>query len=253
MPHESRTPHGLPAPDRVLAVAAHADDVEYGAGGTLAKWAAAGTEIHTVVCTDGSKGTWDPAADPLELAQRRQAEQRDAMVALGGKAENVGFLGWTDGELTAGLQQRWQLAHWIRLCKPTVLFGHDPWRRYRLQTDHREAGFLLTDALVAAADHTFFPEMRLPPHRADAVLLWEADEPDHVEEVDDYVDAKMAALLSHRSQYRNSMRINPETEEADIVAFRERITGKLARQAAGLGFRYGEAFKYLPLTAPHEG
>ncbi|MCC8243014.1 PIG-L family deacetylase [Saccharothrix sp. NEAU-S10] len=257
MPHQSTTPgrpsHGLPAPARVLAVGAHPDDVEYGAGGTLAKWAAAGSEIHTVICTDGSKGTWDPASDPLELASRRQAEQRDAMVALGGKADNVGFLGWLDGELTAGLRQRWQLTHWIRLCRPTVLLGHDPWRRYLIQTDHREAGFLLTDALVAAADHTYFPEMRLPPHRAEAMLLWDADEPDHVEDVDDHLDAKLAALLAHRSQYRNSMGIHPGTEESDTAAFRARITGKLARQAAGLGFGHGEAFKILRLTDPNEG
>lgn len=48
---------GLPAPGRALAVAAHPDDAEFGAGGTLAKWAAAGTEVTILVITDGAKGS----------------------------------------------------------------------------------------------------------------------------------------------------------------------------------------------------
>ena len=43
----------LKTPARALAVGAHPDDVEFGCGGTLAKWAAAGCEVHHIVCTDG--------------------------------------------------------------------------------------------------------------------------------------------------------------------------------------------------------
>src|SRR5205807_3092517 len=82
----------LPTPKRALAIAAHPDDVEFGCGGTLAKWAADGCEIHHLVCTDGSKGTWDPSQDPAQLVALRQVEQRDASRALGGKGEVV-FLG----------------------------------------------------------------------------------------------------------------------------------------------------------------
>ena len=98
----------LPIPNRALAVGAHPDDVEFGCGGTLAKWAANGCEIFHLVCTDGSKGTWDPAHDPAELVVTRRNEQRAASVALGGKGEVV-FLGWPDGELEAGLRQRFEV------------------------------------------------------------------------------------------------------------------------------------------------
>ncbi|MGL4299809.1 MAG: PIG-L deacetylase family protein, partial [Candidatus Neomicrothrix subdominans] len=54
---------GLPRPDVALAIGAHPDDVEFGCGATLARWAAAGTRIHHLICTDGSKGTWDPSAN----------------------------------------------------------------------------------------------------------------------------------------------------------------------------------------------
>src|SRR6185503_5868903 len=123
----------LPIPRVALAVAAHPDDVEFGCGGTLAKWAAEGCEIAHLICTDGSKGSWDPSEDVARLVAVRQDEQRAAARALGGG--EVVFLGWTDGELEAGVQQRWQVAYWIRRLQPDVVLGHDPWRRYRLHPD----------------------------------------------------------------------------------------------------------------------
>src|SRR5487761_1432552 len=93
----------LPTPSVALAVGAHPDDVEFGGGGTLAKWAAAGCRIHHVVCTDGSKGSWDPDQDPAELVAARQDEQRQASRRLGGRGE-VTFLDWPDGELESGLR-----------------------------------------------------------------------------------------------------------------------------------------------------
>src|SRR5947209_5476643 len=86
----------LATPARALAIAAHPDDVEFGCGGTLAKWAAQGCSILHLICTDGSKGTWDADADLTHLVATRQAEQRGAARVLGG-TEDVVFLGWHDG------------------------------------------------------------------------------------------------------------------------------------------------------------
>ena len=52
----------LDTPRIALAVGAHPDDVEFGCGATLAKWAASGCVVHHLVLTDGSKGTWDANA-----------------------------------------------------------------------------------------------------------------------------------------------------------------------------------------------
>ena len=76
----------LETPARALAIGAHPDDVEFGAGATLAKWAAAGCEISHLVCTDGSKGSWDPADDPTALVATRQEEQRAASRATSGQS-----------------------------------------------------------------------------------------------------------------------------------------------------------------------
>lgn len=237
----------LPVPARALAVGAHPDDIEFGCGGTLAKWAAAGCEIHHLVCTDGSKGSWDPAEDVAELVAVRQREQRAASRALGGKGDVV-FLGWPDGELEAGIRQRWEICAWIRRIRPDVVLGHDPWKRYRIHPDHRNAGFLLTEGVVAARDPHFFPEQDAPPHRPSALMLFESDEQDHVEDVSGHGDAKVAALLEHRSQYRSTMGIDPAApagEAAQVEEFRGRILQRLAEDGARGGVAAGELFKLI--------
>ncbi len=46
-----------PVPRRALAIYAHPDDPDVSCGGTLAKWAAAGSEVHVCLCCDGGKGS----------------------------------------------------------------------------------------------------------------------------------------------------------------------------------------------------
>jgi LmbE family N-acetylglucosaminyl deacetylase len=231
-------------PTRALAIAAHPDDVEFGCGATLAKWAADGCEISHLVCTDGSKGSWDPDEDTALLVATRREEQRAASRALGGSGDVV-FLDWTDGELDSGVQQRWQVAYWIRRLRPDVVLGHDPWKRYRLHPDHRHAGFLAVDGVVAARDPHFFPEQSLPHHRPSALLLWEADEPDHFEDVTGHVDAKIAALLEHRSQLRSTMDIDDPGDEAQVDRFRRHVLDRLAEWGARIGVGHAEAFKRI--------
>jgi len=242
--HDLSLGHDLPVPRVALAVGAHPDDVEFGCGATLAKWAAAGCRIHHLVCTDGSKGSWDPADDPAQLVALRQAEQRAASVALGGAGE-VTFLGWPDGELEAGLRQRWEVAATIRRVRPDVILGHDPWKRWRLHPDHRAAGFLVTDGVVAARDPHFFPELRDPPHRPDSLLLWEADEVDHIEDVTGFGDAKADGLLAHRSQWRSTMDIADPDDPAQILRFREWVLDDLATTGGARTVAQGEAFKLV--------
>jgi LmbE family N-acetylglucosaminyl deacetylase len=234
----------LEVPASALAIGAHPDDVEFGCGATLAKWAAQGCVVHHLVCTDGSKGSWDPAQEIAGLVLERQAEQRAAAAALGATGECV-FLRWVDGELESGLRQRWEVAYWIRRLRPEVVLGHDPWKRWRLHPDHRHAGFLAVEGVVAARDPHFFPEQQLPHHRPSAILLWEADEVDHVEDVTEHVDTKLAALLEHRSQYRSTHQIDDPADAAQVAAFRARIEERLAEIGAPAGVTAGEAFKRI--------
>jgi LmbE family N-acetylglucosaminyl deacetylase len=246
----------LPVPAVALAVAAHPDDVEFGCGATLAKWASSGCRIHHLILTDGSKGTWAADDDLGVLVERRHEEQRQAARVLGGgRSGEVHFLDWPDGELEAGVAQRRQVCQVIRQVRPDVVLGHDPWRRYRLHPDHRNAGWLLTDGVVAARDPKFFPELSELPHRPTSMLLWEADEPNHVEKVEGLLETKVAALLAHRSQYRSTMGIddsgpgsgpegdNPPADQ--VAAFRTVVEEQLAAHGRLAAMTAGEAFRLL--------
>jgi LmbE family N-acetylglucosaminyl deacetylase len=237
----------LPIPERALAIGAHPDDIEFGCGATLAKWAAAGTLIRHLVLTDGSRGTWDPSTDRYELVVRRQAEQRAASRALGGTGDVI-FLGWPDGELESGLRQRWQVCFEIRRFRPDVVLGHDPWRPWRLHPDHRAAGFLTTDGIVAARDPLFFPEQGEAPHRPSVLLLFDTEAFDHVEAVAGFEERKLEALLCHRSQLETTMRIVDEGNHAEVERFRAEVTERLQTHGKLAGVPAGEAFKRIDRT-----
>ena len=228
----------LPVPRIALAVGAHPDDVEFGCGGTLAKWAAGGCTVHHLVCTDGAKGSWDPTADTATLVLVRQAEQRAAAKALGATG-TVTFLGEVDGELEATLTLRAAVAEVIRRVQPDVVLGHDPWKRYRLHPDHRAAGFLVCDAVVAARDPHFYPEHGLAPHRPSTLLLWEADEANHAEDVSASLDTKLAVLEAHASQFESTM---GAVDDAGLEAFRARVRARAAEHGARAGVPAAELF-----------
>lgn len=235
----------LPLPARALAIGAHPDDIEFQAGATLAKWAAGGCEVMFVICTDGSKGSWDPEQDTAELVSIRQQEARAAADRIAPGCSEVRFLGWPDGELASGPRQQWQVAYWIRQFRPDVVIGHDPWKRYRLHPDHRNAGFLTVDAVVAARDPHFFPEQNIPHHRPTSLLLFEADEVDHVENAEGFEEVKLAALMEHRSQLRSTMYIDDESSADQLEQFRSRVFTKFADHGALGGISHGEAFKLI--------
>jgi LmbE family N-acetylglucosaminyl deacetylase len=241
----------LPVPERALAVGAHPDDVEFQAGATLAKWAAAGCEVSILICTDGSKGTWDPHADLDALVAIRRREAAAAARALGARGEVVD-LGRVDGELEDDRATRSEVAREIRRLRPDVLLGHDPWKRYRLHPDHRAAGFLVCDALVAARDPHFFPEHGVPHHRPATLLLFEAEDPDHAESVEPHhVDAKIAALEAHRSQYESTMFISAEPDAGEVARaerqrFHDEIRAGVAEAGRWAGLERAERFRLLP-------
>jgi LmbE family N-acetylglucosaminyl deacetylase len=236
----------LPTPASALVVVAHPDDAEFQCGATLAKWARAGCVVHHLVLTDGSKGTWDRTIDPSELTRQRRDEQRAAATILGGTG--VVFLEHVDGELTADRTTRAQVSAVIRKLRPEVILGHDPWKRYRLHPDHRAAGQICVDAIVAARDPFFHPEQLLDGvtvHRPDALLLFEPDEPNHAEVVDEEdLRVKLAALEAHGSQMETThfYRLG---DGDPVAAFRQRQRDKLAGVGEWAGVPLAEAYHLI--------
>jgi LmbE family N-acetylglucosaminyl deacetylase len=223
---------------RALAFGAHPDDVELQAGGTLAGWAARGVHVELACFTAGEKGSADPAADPAELARVRRAEAGAAAGALGA-AGPVHFLGAVDGELEVTMALRLAVARLVRAVRPDVVLGHDPWRRWLLHPDHRAAGLLTVDGVVAARD----PPYRVPSgalaaeglaaHRPHTVLLFGTDAPDELVDVTAAIDAKLASLRAHASQL-------PDPADTE-----RRVRTWNAAIGAEAGLAYAEAFHTL--------
>ncbi len=192
-------------PDKVLAVYAHPDDPDVSCGGTLARWSRQGAEVHVVLCTNGDKGTTDPAVDPVELARRRAVECEEAAKILGLTEQHV--LGYGDGELVDDEALRGELVGWIRRLRPAVVLCPDPTavffgEDYFNHRDHRVVGFAVLDALSpAAALPLYFPAAG-PVHQVDTVLLSGTLEPSVWVDVSTTIDDKVAAVSCHREPIR---------------------------------------------------
>ena len=233
----------LATPKIILMVGAHPDDIEFGCGGSLAKWADLGARLIYVILTDGSKGTWDVTVDPLNLAEIRQEEQLEAARAIS-DGSLVEFLGCTDGELKYETEQVAQVCALIRKHKPDLLIGHDPWKRYRLHPDHRNAGFIIIDALVAARDPLFHRQLG-PNHRPKALLLFEADEPNYFEQLSETNLVKKAeSLLKHRSQHISSMEMANESEST-IADFAQKVFSAGRSIGAKYDCEFAEHFRLI--------
>lgn len=229
------------APTRALAVYAHPDDPEVSCGGLLARWAAAGTEVHAVVATKGDKGSADSLTDPEELATRRATEVGAAADVLG--LAGVELLGHPDGELAAAPGLVEELVGVIRRLRPDVVMGADPTAvffgdGYVNHVDHRAIGWATLDAVAPAASSPLYFPGRGPPHQVATLLLSGTLEPDSWADVEDTLDAKVAAMFCHRSQ------LGDDASEwlGDFVRQRAAEEGRRA------GVRYAEGFRRMRLA-----
>lgn len=195
-------------PKVVLGIAAHPDDLDFGAAGSMAAFAAAGAEIHYLILTDGSKGSDLPDITSAELTKIREKEQQAAVKAVGG--QNVVFLGYPDGELEITMKLKKDIVKVIRTVKPDIVITMDPTMIYSADRgiinhpDHRAAGQAALDAVFPLArDHLTFPELfadGYKPHKTPTILLVNFDSGNYVVDITDSFDKKIAALRAHQSQ-----------------------------------------------------
>ena len=242
---EDGPPPTIPEGNRVLVVMAHPDDAEFGCGGTIAKWAAAGKEINYLLCTSGDKGSNDPSVSPVKLAQLRRQEQLNAAHALG--AHDVAFLSYEDGTLQNTLALRRDIAREIRRYKPDAVICQDPTmrfggNRYLNHPDHRAAGDACLDAIYPSArDLHVFPELLLEglePHKVREVFMSTMQSPDIWIDVSDCFERKLEGLRQHTSQV--GARFDQVT---DRIRERSRHTARMFN----LPFEIGEGFRYFRL------
>lgn len=192
-------------PERILVLAPHPDDAEFGAGGTIIKWVAEGKEVYLCVCTNGNKGSSDPEMTSENLAHIRHHEQEAAAKVLGIK--EVIFLDYPDGGLEDTPEFRGNVVRLVRRIRPDAIATTDPYMKYWSHRDHRIAGTVALDAVWPyARDHLFYPEHAaagLLPHKVKEVYLWRPEKPNHYVDISDVFQQKIKALMCHKSQVGN--------------------------------------------------
>jgi LmbE family N-acetylglucosaminyl deacetylase len=230
-------------PGRVLAIYAHPDDPEISAGGTLARWATAGSEVHVLITTRGDKGTSDPNADTNQLVKVREKETAAAARVLG--LASAEHLGHSDGELNDDRALRADLVRAIRRRRPDVVLCPDPTSvffgdGYINHRDHRVTGWATLDAASPASGNPhYFPELRadgLDVHQPRAVYLSGTLEPNLWVDITDSLDRKVEALFCHASQL----------EEGEWFRDFLRESAEAAGRAAGT--TYAEGFRRIQLA-----
>lgn len=227
----------------ILGVAAHPDDLDFGAAGTIAKWVLAGATVYFVICTDGSKGSADPGMTSANLIELRKNEQMNAAKVLGVK--DVFFLEYADTELVADLNLKKLITRYIRMLKPEIVVTMDPTVLYSVErnfinhSDHRAAGLATVDAVFPyARDRLTFPDLEkegLTPHKVRELYLINFDHFNEVVDISDTLNKKIAALNAHASQIT----------ENDI----ERITVRAKDIGKKHGYLYAEHFVKISLPA----
>jgi LmbE family N-acetylglucosaminyl deacetylase len=224
----------------VLAIYAHPDDPDISAGGTLAAWAAAGSEVHVCICADGDKGSTDLAVRPEDLVGRRREEVAAAGAVLGVRRHH--WLGRPDGEIGDGPEIIGALVGLVREVRPDAVVAPDPTAvffggTYVNHRDHRQVGWSAIDAVAPASGLPhYFPE-RGTAHRVGELWLSGTLTPDTWVDISDTIDVKAEAIACHVSQLGE-----PGEWLRDVVRQRAEDGGRQA------GVRYAEGFRRMVLA-----
>jgi LmbE family N-acetylglucosaminyl deacetylase len=233
-------------PKVVLAVGAHADDIDFGASGTVAKWAHDGAEVHYLVITDGSKGSADRTMTSEKLIAVREQEQRDAVAALGAKEAH--FLRYEDSMLEVTMALKKDIVRIIRQIRPDTVIVMDPTMVYLSELnfinhpDHRAAGQATLDAVFPLArDHLSFPDLcqdeKLEPHKVGHVLLINLETHNYYVDITNTIELKLEGLKRHVSQM------------ADVTVMQDFIRQRAEVLGSHTGTKYAEGFVRIDTQA----
>lgn len=193
--------------ERVLLVAAHPDDIDFGASATVARLTDAGAQVSYCICTDGDAGGFDPAVPRSEIPSIRRREQTAAAAVVG--VTDISWLGYGDGRLEATQDLRRDISRVIRRVRPRRVIVPSPeyyWERLPAShPDHLAAGRAAVSAVYPDARNPFAHVELL---QVEGLEAWAAEEmwlmahhsPDHAVDISATIDRKIAALRAHESQ-----------------------------------------------------
>jgi LmbE family N-acetylglucosaminyl deacetylase len=236
------SPKPIDNAERVLCVAAHPDDIDFGYAGTVAGFVEAGLHVTYLLVTRGDAGGFDDT--PREqMPVLREAEQRAAAAAVGVK--DLIFLdGYRDGTVTVTLELRRDISRVIRQVRPDRILTNSPMRRWdRIgagHPDHLAVAEATTCAVYPDARNEFaFPELLavegLQPWVVREMWFVASPNPDYVVDITDVYPRKLAALQAHATQ----------TSHMDLDGRLRMMLGNTAKDGGLPEGRLGESFSII--------
>ncbi|MEW4568876.1 PIG-L family deacetylase [Tautonia sp. JC769] len=231
----STYPYPLSLPRRVLAIAAHPDDIEILCAGTLARFLELGSSVHLAVACRGDRG--GPAGSDPALADRRRAEAEDAASLLGAP---IDFLDFRDAGVFDTPEARDRFVSVIRKARPDLILTHAP-EDYHI--DHIRVGELTAAASWFAASGGHLgdqPSLDRPPALVFMdTIAGSGFEPSLYVDISDHFDLKRRMLACHASQTGRS--------DGGIHALADLAETQARFRGFQVGVRFAEGFRPAPL------
>ena len=219
----------------ILAFGAHPDDVELSCGGTIAKEVSVGKKVGIVDLTRGELGT-------RGSADLRAKEARQAASILGVSVrENLGL---RDGFFKNDEPHQLDIIKILRKYRPNVVLCNAQTDRH---IDHGRAASLVHDACFLSGlrkIETFIddkPQKLWRPSQLYHYIQWNNTPCDFVVDISDFIDKKMAAILSYRSQFYDEKSKEPDTPISS-QQFLDSIQNRAADLGRIIGVGYAEGF-----------
>ena len=246
----------------VLIVVAHADDLEFMAAGTVARFT---QELHydafEYILTDNSKGSYRLSPKETAVVSAREAAEAGRILGL----REVRFQGYRDGQLNEihPNRLREEIMGFIREIKADIVMSWDPFAPYEDHPDHRMTAMATLEAAAFSGNPRFYPSQTGAHPVTEA--YWFAKQPMNAKlcvDISRTIDVKIKALLAHDCQMEltvDSLVQEAKVLGADVPAFEnmERSAYKGLIEASvrrwceevGVpqGFAYGELFRYEKL------
>jgi bacillithiol biosynthesis deacetylase BshB1 len=219
----------------ILAFAAHPDDVELAASGTVIKHIKAGAKVGIIDLTGGelgSRGTIDTRFD--------EAERSSQILGLTIRKN----LGMADGLFEINEANKRSIITELRRFRPRIVLANAMADRH---PDHGRAGKLVSEACFLSGLQkysTTWDGIEQEAFRPSAVYHYIQDyyqKPDLVIDVTEHYQQKMESIKAFKTQFFDPESKEPETPISgeDFFRFIESRMMEMGRQA---GYKYAEGF-----------
>jgi N-acetylglucosamine malate deacetylase 1 len=226
----------------VLALAAHPDDVELCAGGTMCLLATQGYRTAVADFTQGELGSRGTPSGRLD-----EAEAASDIMGLAYR-ENLGI---PDGRIEDTRDNQLKIIRIVRMLRPRIVLINAPDCRH---PDHPAASRLAISALfygglrkIETAGPGGEPQEPWRPHHVLHYMQSIPFEPSLTVDVTSVWDRRMKALMAFRSQFHNpeyeALEVEPDTFVSN-PAFIEWIEARARTYGYPIGATYGEPFLY---------